>query len=143
MEIPTDWIERHLLANIPDGKRLGDILLPLESSGYIVAGPKHEWYRFRDELFRVFLSYDLYAHREYEEERTARRRETLNKLIENARQDVRKFHRDFRKTEHPPGILDYTLELLNVSNCDAEWDWERIERAHLLNYDEPKEKGSG
>jgi hypothetical protein len=139
MEIPSAWIERNLLANIPTGKRLSDILLPLESSGYIVAGPKHEWYRFRDELFRVFLSYDLYAHREYEEERIARRQETLNKLIVNARQDVKKFLRDFRKTGPQPGILDYTLELLNVSNCEAEWDWERIERAHLLNYEHTEE----
>lgn len=139
MEIPTAWIESHLLANIPTGKRLSDILLPLETSGHIVAGPKHEWYRFRDELFRVFLSYDLYAHREYEEERIARRRDFLNERIVNAREDVRRFLRDFRKTDGPPGVLDYTLELLNVSNCEADWDWDRIERAELLNYEDPND----
>jgi hypothetical protein len=60
-------------------------------------------------------------------------------LIGKARRDeLKKFLRDMRQCTLDPQMLEYTLELLNVSDYEAEWDWGHVERTELLHFeDEP------
>jgi hypothetical protein len=137
IHIPPAWIPNNLLAPLPGEDTLDEVLDGLIEKDYIVEGPSNQWYRFRDELFRVFLSQFVYAHREREEERLAQRRQELDLIIgeERRRDDMKRFRRDFRESSDlGPPMLDYTLEMLNISEVAADWDWKHFERADFLSF---------
>ncbi len=114
VHVPSGWIGNHLLGAVSDQQMVADALDALVAKNYLVEGPKAEGYRFRDELFRVFLSQFVFAHREREEERLARRRESLDLVIgkERRRDDMKRLLRDYREhyrslyPDQPP-MLEY------------------------------------
>ena len=52
---------------------------------------------------------------------------------------MKRFLRDYRETRRlysdGPPMLEYTLEMLNVSDIAADWDWKYLERAELLAFE--------
>jgi hypothetical protein len=139
IQIPPEWIPNNLLAPIPEEDTLDEALDGLVSKDYLVEGPRAEWYRFRDELFRVFLSQFVYAHREREEERLAQRRQELDVIIgEERRKEMKRFRRDYRQSRaldrDKASMLEYALEMLNVADVAADWDWKHFERSGYLRF---------
>ncbi|MGA2435662.1 MAG: ATP-binding protein [Bryobacteraceae bacterium] len=140
--IPPDWVCNNLLGTLPADITVEQLLHGLTTKDYLVEGPQTQWYRFRDELFRVFLSQFVFAHREREEERLAERKQKLDLLIDRERQrgDMKRFLGDYRQSarqlypDRPP-MLEYTLEVLNVSDVAADWEWEHYERGDLLSFE--------
>ena len=89
----------------------------------------------------MFLSQFVYTHREREEEKLAQKRQELDSLInkERRRDEMKRFLRDYRESrklfsEGPP-MLDYTLEMLNISEIATDYDWKHFERADLLSFE--------
>jgi hypothetical protein len=141
VHIPADWIPNNLLGLLPEEVTVRQVLDGLVAKDYLVEGPKTQWYRFRDELFRVFLSQFVYTHREREEERLAERKQILDSLIdrERKRDQMKRFLRDYRESRNwyadKRPMLEYTLEVLNVSEIATDWDWEHFERSNLLSFE--------
>ena len=73
VHIAPTWVSNNLLGSLPEELTLLQVLDGLVAKDYLVQGPRMEWYRFRDELFRVFLSQFVYTHREREDERLAQK----------------------------------------------------------------------
>jgi hypothetical protein len=142
MQIPSRWIAKNLLGALPSGNTLQKTLDELIVRDYVVEGPARAWYRFRDELFRIFLSHSIFSHREREDERLAQRRQELDSLIDRERKkelkpflpDYREYYRALYKEEPP--LSAHSVELLNVSNFELDWDYRHLERADLLALDE-------
>jgi hypothetical protein len=142
VHIPPNWIQDNLLGEIPADITVDELLHNLTVRDYLVQGPRAQWYRFGDELFRVFLSQFVFTHREREAERLAERKQKLDSLIdrERKRDDMKRFLGDYRvraRELYPdrPPMLEYTLEVLNISNIGADWDWEHFERGGLLSFE--------
>ena len=142
VHIPPKWVNDNLLGTLPADATVEELLHSLTIKDYLVEGPQTQWYRFRDELFRVFLSQFVFTHREREEERLAERKQKLDLLIdrERTRGDMKRFLGDYRQRvrelypDRPP-MLEYTLEVLNVSNITTDWEWEHFERGDLLSFE--------
>lgn len=83
-----------------------------------------------------------YAHHEREEDLLARRKQHLDTLIdkERGRDELKRFLKDYRKRskeaypDRPP-LLEYNLEVLNISDVKADWDWEHLEHGDLLSFE--------
>lgn len=135
-QVLAQWIEPNLLGPLPQ-QSLSNRLDELVSNDYLVRGPKAEWYSFRDELFRVFLSHFVLTHQEKEDERLAKRRQRLDSLIGKQRRDeIKRFLQDFRETlANDPNMLDYTIELLNVSDYDGDRDLEHLQRRGIMSFE--------
>jgi hypothetical protein len=133
-QIPKDWVVSNLLPGVAS-ESVEEGIEYLIQKKFLYAGPDCNWYGFCDELFRVFLSHYVLTHREKEEELIAKRRSRMEKLIDKQREhEMKRYYNDFRTSITDASMLNYTLEILNMSDFIDMPDIEHLHRREKLAY---------